>query len=160
VIKNYKQLPHNIHYIAKISKVQKNKLIQVKQDTHACYVKIIWPTLTTHLRYVIQNTSFHIPLSIFIFIFVLFCFFLFNLKETNKNNLILNAWMLCNVILKTKENKNLKKNGQKGFCIQGSCQKDSIRLSLLHPKLLRCNSSVGIIIHIRIMSNSSIGIKI
>ena len=45
---NYKQLPHNMHYIAKTSKVQKNKLTQVKQGTQACYVKIIWPTLTTH----------------------------------------------------------------------------------------------------------------
>ena len=37
VIKNYKQLPHNMHYIAKTSKVQKNKLIQAKQGTQACY---------------------------------------------------------------------------------------------------------------------------
>ena len=37
-----------MHYIAKTSKVQKNKLTQVKQGTQACYVKIIWPTLTTH----------------------------------------------------------------------------------------------------------------
>ena len=37
VIKNYKQLSHNMHYIAKTSKVQKNKLIQAKQGTQACY---------------------------------------------------------------------------------------------------------------------------
>ena len=33
VIKNYKQLTHNMHYIAKISKVQKNELIQANQGT-------------------------------------------------------------------------------------------------------------------------------
>ena len=33
-----------MHYIAKTSKVQKNKLIQAKQDTQASYVKIIRPT--------------------------------------------------------------------------------------------------------------------
>ena len=48
MIKNYKQLTHNMHYIAKTSKVQKNKLIQANQGTQACYVKIIWSTLTTH----------------------------------------------------------------------------------------------------------------
>ena len=43
VIKNYKQLPHNMHYIAKTSVVpkEKKKLIQVKQGTQECYVKII-----------------------------------------------------------------------------------------------------------------------
>ena len=39
--KNYKQPPHNMHCMAKTSKMQKNKLIQAKQDTQACYVKII-----------------------------------------------------------------------------------------------------------------------
>ena len=50
VIKNYKQLPHNMHYIAKTSKVQQNKLIQTKQGTQECYVKIIWSTLITSPR--------------------------------------------------------------------------------------------------------------
>ena len=30
-------LPHNMHYIAKTSIVQKNNLIQTKQGTQACY---------------------------------------------------------------------------------------------------------------------------
>ena len=37
MIKNYKQLPHNMNYIAKTSKMQKNKLIQAKQGTQTCY---------------------------------------------------------------------------------------------------------------------------
>ena len=42
VIKNYKQLSHNIHYIAKTRKVQTKKkkkktLIQAKQGIQACY---------------------------------------------------------------------------------------------------------------------------
>ena len=41
---------HYMHYITKTSKVQKNKFIQAKQGTQACYVKIIWPTLTTYPR--------------------------------------------------------------------------------------------------------------
>ena len=43
----------------------------------------------------------------------------------------------CNTmqILKTKENKKERKNGHKGFWdeAQGLYQKDSIKLSLLHP---------------------------
>ena len=71
--------------------------------------------------------------------------------------------MLCNANPKNKGKQKLKKkNGHKGFWdeAQGPCQKDSIKLSLLHLKLLRCNSGFGVIIHIRIVSNSSIGIKI
>ena len=34
-----------MHYIAKTNKVQKNKLIQAKQGTQACYVKINMDTL-------------------------------------------------------------------------------------------------------------------
>ena len=55
MIKKYKQLPHNMHYMAKTTKVQKNKLIQAKQGTQAYYVKIIWPTLTINPRCVIQK---------------------------------------------------------------------------------------------------------
>ena len=60
-----------------------------------------------------------------------------------------------------KRTKQQKKNGHKEYWdeAQGSCQKDSIRLSLLHPKLFRCNSGIGVIIHIRMTSNSRIGIK-
>ena len=47
MIKNYKQLTHNMHYIAQTSNVQKNKLIQANQGTQAYYAKILWPTLTT-----------------------------------------------------------------------------------------------------------------
>ena len=71
--------------------------------------------------------------------------------------------MLCN---KNPEKKNTKKttkkNGHKeyGDEAQGPCQKNSIRLSILHPKLFRCNSCIEVIIHIRMMSNFRIGIKV
>ena len=67
---------------------------------------------------------------------------------------------------KTKQNKTKKqkqkKNGHKEYRdeTQGPCQKDSIRLSLLHPRSLRCNSSIRVTIHIKMMSNSKIGIKV
>ena len=47
-----------MHYIAKTSKVQRNKLIQAKQGTQACYVKIIWSALITSPREIMQNTIF------------------------------------------------------------------------------------------------------
>ena len=43
---------------------------------------------------------------------------------------------------------------------QGPCQKDSVSLSLLYPKLFRCTTSIGVCIHIRVISNSKIGIKV
>ena len=68
-------------------------------------------------------------------------------------------------ILKTtkKKKKNQqKKNGHKKYWdkAQGLHQKELIRLSLLHPKYFRCNSCIGVIIHIRMMSNSRIDIKV
>ena len=64
-------------------------------------------------------------------------------------------------ILESKKTKHQKEKGHKEYWdeAQGSCQKDSIRLSLLNPKPFRCNSCIGVIIHIRMMSNSKIGIK-
>ena len=63
-------------------------------------------------------------------------------------------------ILETNKTKTTKKNDHKEERneTQGPCQKDSIRSSLLHPKLFRCNFFIGVIIHIRMMSNSRIGI--
>ena len=62
---------------------------------------------------------------------------------------------------KTK-NKKQKNNGHKGKSnvAQGPCQKNSIRSSLLHPKPFRCTMSIGVCIHIRVISNSKIGIKV
>ena len=71
----------------------------------------------------------------------------------------------CNAmqLLETKE-KNTKTKEQwsqrKSNEAQGLCQKDSVSLSLLHPKLFRCTSSIGVCIHIRVISNSEIGIKV
>ena len=58
--------------------------------------------------------------------------------------------------LKNKEQWSQRKNNE----AQGPCQKDSVSLSLLHPKLFRCTSSIGVCIHIRVISNSKIGIKV
>ena len=70
--------------------------------------------------------------------------------------------MLCNANPRNKENKKPKNNGHKEYSneAQGSCQKDSIRLSLLHPKLFRCTMSIGVFIHTGMISNSRIGIKV
>ena len=70
--------------------------------------------------------------------------------------------MQCKSQKQRNKTKKIKKNGYKEQRdkAQGPCQKDSIRLSLLHPKLFRCNSCIGVIIHIRMMSNFRIGIKV
>ena len=72
----------------------------------------------------------------------------------------------CNAmqILETKEKKNTKIKEQwsqrKSNEAQGPCQKDSVSLSVLHPKLFRCTMSIGVCIHIKVISNSKIGIKV
>ena len=70
----------------------------------------------------------------------------------------------CNAmqILKTKENKNIKKMVTKNFEMKHKdhVKKDLIGLSLLHPSTPRCNFGFGVTIHIRMMSNSNIGIKV
>ena len=71
--------------------------------------------------------------------------------------------MFCNANPRNKKkNKKPKNNGHKGKSneTQGPCQKDSIRSSLLHPKSFKCTTSIGVCIHIRVISNSRIGIKV
>ena len=66
-------------------------------------------------------------------------------------------------ILETKgKTQKPKNNGHKGKNnkAQGPCQKDSVRLSLLHPKFFRCTTNIGFCIHISVISNSKIGIKV
>ena len=60
------------------------------------------------------------------------------------------------------KNQRTNNNGHKGKSneAQGPCQKDSVSLCLLHPKLFRCTTSIGVCIHIRVISNSKIGIKV
>ena len=71
----------------------------------------------------------------------------------------------CNVmqILETKR-KNRKTKEQwsqmKSNEVQGPCQKDSVSLSLFHPKLFRCTTNIGVCIHSKMISNSKIGIKV
>ena len=68
--------------------------------------------------------------------------------------------MLYNANPRNRENKNqrtmVKRNSNEA---QGPCQ-DSIRLNLLHPKLFRCTTSIGVLNHMGIITNSRIGIKI
>ena len=63
---------------------------------------------------------------------------------------------------KKKKQKQQKNSGHKEYRdeAQRPCQKDSIRLSLLHPRLFRYNSGIEVIIHMRMMHNSKIGIKV
>ena len=49
---------------------------------------------------------------------------------------------------KTKEQWSQRKSNE----AQGPCQKDSVSLSLLHPKLFRCTLSIGVCIQIRVIS--------
>ena len=63
-------------------------------------------------------------------------------------------------ILETKKTKPQNKGHKKyNNEAQGPCQKDTIRLSLLHPKLFRCSTIIGVLIHMRMITNSRIGIK-
>ena len=72
--------------------------------------------------------------------------------------------MLCNANLrKTKKQKpKPKNNGHKGYSneAQGPCQKDSVSSSLLHPKPFRCTMSIGVLIHMGMITNSRIGINV
>ena len=63
---------------------------------------------------------------------------------------------------KQKNKNKTKSNGHKEQSneAQGLCQKDSFRLSLWHPKIFRCTSSIEVLIHIKMISNSRIGIKV
>ena len=65
-------------------------------------------------------------------------------------------------ILEKQRKQNNTKNGHKEKSDEalGPCQKDSIRLSFLHPELFRCNSSIRVILQIRSLNNSRIGIKV
>ena len=103
---------------------------------------------------IVQNTIY--------FLFVLFL--LFFILEKNKQR---QPRMKCINVMQCKSQKQRKtkknqitmvtKNSNEA---QGPCQKDSIRLSLLHPKLFRCTTSIGVLIHMGIISNSKIGIKV
>ena len=69
----------------------------------------------------------------------------------------------CNAmqLLETKEKNTKPKNKEqwsqrKSNEVQGPCQEDSVSLSLLHPKLFRCTTSIGVCIHIRVISDSKI----
>ena len=70
--------------------------------------------------------------------------------------------MICNANPRNKETKKPKNNGHKEYSneAQGPCQNDSIRLSLLYPKLFKCTSSIRVLIHMRMITNSKIGIKV
>ena len=56
---------------------------------------------------------------------------------------------------KTKKQRTMVTKGKTNE-VQGPSQKDSVRLSLLHPKPFRCTKSIGVCIHIRVIFNSKI----
>ena len=65
-------------------------------------------------------------------------------------------------ILETKKKKHnqrtmVTKNRKEA---QGPCQKDSTRLNILHPKFFRCTTSIGVLIHMGMITKSKIGIKV
>ena len=74
----------------------------------------------------------------------------------------------CNAmqLLETKEKKTQKPRNKEQWSqrknneAQGPCQKDSVSSSLLHPKLFKCTSSIRVLIHMGMISNSKIGIKV
>ena len=73
--------------------------------------------------------------------------------------------MYCNATPRDKRKTHKPKNKEqwsqrKSNEAQRPCQKDSVSLSLLHPKLFRCTTSIGVCIHNRVISNSKIGIKV
>ena len=92
------------------------------------------------------------------FFFLFFLFYIYRIKKTPR--------MKCNAAPrdKRKETQKPKSKDQwsqrKNNEAQGPCQKDSVNLSLLHPKLFRCTSSIGVCILISVISNSKIGIKV
>ena len=63
---------------------------------------------------------------------------------------------------KQKQKTKPKNNDHKGYSneAQGPCQKNSVRSSLLHLKPFRCTMSIGVLIHLRMITNSRIGIKV
>ena len=107
--------------------------------------------LVFNAKKIMQNT----------FCFPFFFFLLLKKNKTTQNEMHECYAMQILETKKTKEKKT-KSNGHKEQSneTQGPCQKDSIRLSLLRPKLFRCTSSIGVLIHLRMISNSRIGIKV
>ena len=71
--------------------------------------------------------------------------------------------MLCNANPRNKKekHKNQRTKVTKGKTMKHKDHvKDSVRLSLLYPKIFRCTMSIEVCIHIRVISNSKIGIKV
>ena len=61
---------------------------------------------------------------------------------------------------KKTQNQRTKDHKEQSNEAQGPCQKDSISLSLLHPKPFRCIMSIGVPIHLGMITNSRIRKKV
>ena len=104
-----------------------------------------------------QCVSFFLPFFSFFF-----KIFLFILKKTPR--------MKCMNVMQCKSQRQKREtqkprikeqwSQRKRNEAQGPCQKDSVSLSLLHPKLFRCTMIIGVCTHIRVISNYKIGIKV
>ena len=100
-----------------------------------------------------QLASFSFPFYLFIYLFI------FINKNTQNEMHECYAIQLLETKGKTQKPKNKGHKGKNNEA-QITSQKDSIRSSLLHPKPFRCTTSIGVSIHIRVISNSRIGIKV
>ena len=112
----------------------------------------------TNLVFKNQENSVKTQFASFSFLFL---FFFFNFKLKNTQNEMHECYAM-QILEKKRKTQKPKNNGHKGQSneAQGPYQKDSISSSLLHPKPFRCTTSIGVRIHIRVISNSRIGIKV
>ena len=114
-----------------------------------------------------ENSARTIMCFLFPSFLFLFIFFIFKKIKKNKKKTptmkCMNV-MQCNSQRQKRKTQNPRNKEQwsqrKSNEAQGPCQKDSVSLSLLHPKLFRYTTSIGVCIHIRVISNSKIGIKV
>ena len=136
---------HALQSSSKLNKVQKT-----------CYVKINWPTLFSKTKRIVQKHNLlSFPSSFF------FSFFIIIIKI---KYLEWNAWMLCN---ENPRNKKEKHKNQRTMVTKGKTMKHNnhIRKTQLDrvfctSKPFSCTTSIGVCIHIRVISNSRIGIKV
>ena len=136
-----------------------NKIIKAKQST----IDMSYENKLTNLVFKNKENSARTQCATFFLPFSLFFLKkkLYRIKKTPRMKCM--DVMQCNSQRQKKNTKPKNKeqwSQRKSNKAQGPCQKDSVSLSLLHPKLFRRTTSIGVCIHIRVISNSKIGIKV
>ena len=113
--------------------------------------------LTNHVFKNQENSAKH---NLLPFPSLILFYFIYLLKKKNTQNEMHECYAM-QILENKKKTKNQRtmvtKNSNE---VQGPCQKDLIRLSLLHPKLFRFTTNIGVLIHMEMISNSKIGIKV